>query len=267
MIIKKVICLGIGSNSFGKLNTVSFAVETEADWILIDCGPDTPRQVQGAGIPFEKIKTVILTHSHMDHCLGLPYLMFGRHLSLMSKFKSGEETPDLCIVSEDSLWENILGIVKSLHPEIPKLTYGTKHIEITSSAAIEINNIKLETVRTEHTVSSFGVKLSDKNGIAFAYSSDTIPSNSFEELAKGSNCVVVEGMVPEEASMFAKATKHSTVTEAGEAAKRINCQATYLAHLRPIYFDRINELEEMASSAAGFPVRFPKEGETILENK
>ncbi|MCK4790119.1 MAG: MBL fold metallo-hydrolase [Desulfobacteraceae bacterium] len=266
MAIKKVVCFGIGSNSFGNLNTVSFGVLTDRGWILIDCGPDIPRQVKKAGIGFDEIVTVILTHSHMDHCLGLPYLLFGRNLALMPKAKANEKISAIQIVSEKWLWTRLWELFRALHPNVSSLVYKCKHLalDIKDHVDIAVGAAHLQSVQTLHSVRSYGIKIVDSEGVSFAYSGDSRPSHAFEDLATHATCVVLEGMVPEEASGFAKTTKHSTATEAGEAASRIGCPNTYMAHLRPQYLERKADLEREASDIAGFHVRYPVEGETIL---
>ncbi len=43
--------------------------------ILIDCGENTQRQLRIANIPVTKVSTILITHFHGDHVLGLPGLL------------------------------------------------------------------------------------------------------------------------------------------------------------------------------------------------
>lgn len=111
--MKKLTFLGMASNSFTSLNTCSFTLEFENKTLLLtDCGPDTPRQIYKAGLKFYDIKTVILTHSHLDHVLGVPYLLFGRNLEILAKSKTEEilldENKLLTVISTKELFDNIL---------------------------------------------------------------------------------------------------------------------------------------------------------------
>ncbi|HYO89285.1 MAG TPA: MBL fold metallo-hydrolase, partial [Candidatus Limnocylindrales bacterium] len=38
---------------------------------LIDCGEGTQRQILRSGIGFKRLNHILLTHSHLDHVLGL----------------------------------------------------------------------------------------------------------------------------------------------------------------------------------------------------
>jgi ribonuclease Z len=42
---------------------------------LIDCGEGTQRQILRSGLGFRQLNTILLTHSHLDHVLGLGGLM------------------------------------------------------------------------------------------------------------------------------------------------------------------------------------------------
>ena len=36
--------------------------------LLLDCGPQTPNQVQAAGLDLPRLRHVLVTHQHPDHC-------------------------------------------------------------------------------------------------------------------------------------------------------------------------------------------------------
>jgi len=266
MAIQKIICFGFGSNSFEMLNTVSFGVQTSKGWILIDCGPDTPRQIRRAGISFEDIITVVISHSHMDHCLGLPYLIFGRNLELLPKIKAGKKTTNLQVVSQKRVFKELSNLFSTLHPDVTKLSFEISHTDIKSDGDISVvfDAAYIKTIKTEHTVESYGVKIFDTSGISFTYSSDTLPLEAFVKFAKGSTVLALEGMVPQTDTIFAQKTKHSTLTQAAELAKKIGCDKTFLVHLRPKYIKEIQQLENRASEIAGFPISYPKDQEVMF---
>lgn len=53
---------------------------------LIDCGEGTQRQILRSGIGFKKLNRILITHSHLDHILGLAGL-----LSTLLRWESLEE--------------------------------------------------------------------------------------------------------------------------------------------------------------------------------
>jgi ribonuclease Z len=53
---------------------------------LVDCGEGTQRQILRSGIGFKRLNRILLTHSHLDHILGL-----GGLLSTFARWESIEE--------------------------------------------------------------------------------------------------------------------------------------------------------------------------------
>src|SRR5690242_18796126 len=72
---------------------------------LIDCGEGTQRQILRSGVGFKRLNTILLTHSHLDHILGLG--------GLISTFASWEE------MSEIDIWGG-----KPTLDRVQKLLYG-----------------------------------------------------------------------------------------------------------------------------------------------
>ena len=74
--MKKLIFLGTASavayegheNSF-------FVLEGDSSAVLIDCAARPLRRLQEAGIHFDAVNDLIITHFHPDHVSGLPNLL------------------------------------------------------------------------------------------------------------------------------------------------------------------------------------------------
>lgn len=67
----------------------SQAILAGEDRFLVDCGEGTQRQILRSGIGFKKLNRILLTHSHLDHILGLG--------GLVSTFTRWESMDDLHI--------------------------------------------------------------------------------------------------------------------------------------------------------------------------
>lgn len=72
---------------------------------LIDCGEGTQRQILRSGVGFKRLNRILLTHSHLDHMLGLG--------GLVSTFASWED------VAELEIWGG-----KPTLDRVQKLLYG-----------------------------------------------------------------------------------------------------------------------------------------------
>lgn len=257
--MKKIVFLGIGSNSFGALSTSSIGVNLSATWLLIDCGPDIPRQLRKAGIQFLNVSTLVVTHRHLDHCLGIPYLLFGRNLEALA-LKA--ETPSkLTIVCERDLFDQIITLFQFCHPDVPKFAYELQHEEIRRfcDESVTYDSHSLRFTLVNHAVPTYACRISAPDGTALAYSSDTLPTDSFSELAKGATVLVHEAMFPAGDAAGIK-TKHSTAAEAGEVARTIKPKRGFLIHLLPVKFKDRADFERQASEISGVRMEYPEEG-------
>ena len=63
-------------------------VRTGRQRFLIDCGEGTQRQLLKSGVGYRKLTSVLLTHAHLDHILGLPGLV-----STLSLFDTPMDEP------------------------------------------------------------------------------------------------------------------------------------------------------------------------------
>ncbi len=70
---KKVVVLGTASQvPSTKRNHVGLFLRWEKEDILFDPGEGTQRQLISFKVPINRIKKIIISHFHGDHCLGLP---------------------------------------------------------------------------------------------------------------------------------------------------------------------------------------------------
>lgn len=266
--MKNITFLGIASNSFAELNTCSFILELDnTNLLLTDCGPDIPRQVYKKGFKFYPIKTIILTHSHLDHVLGLPYLLFGRNLEILTKKKAGEALPEtdaeLTIISEKGLFDKLLDFFSFCHPEV-KLQYEIRHVEIReyTSTQYAISENQVQFFEVNHAVTTYGFKIWDPNK-SIAYSSDTLPIENFAEGCKGVDILIYECMMPSTETTISQTTKHSTPKHVIEMVNKINPKAGFLMHIQPLYFSQKENFEQEIFEGTGMALKYPKEGETI----
>jgi len=263
--MEKLVFLGIGSNSFEALNTSSFALKLEEQkWLLVDCGPDTPRQVTKATIPFLDINYIVITHRHLDHSLGLPYFVFGRNLERLARLRQAPNfvPSKLCIVAEREVWDGLWGLFRLAHPDVKSLGFDIEFTEISSFLAAPQNfaNVKLQTFEMIHTVPTYGFIIWSDDQKILAYSADTLPSENFIEAASGSKVLIHEAMIPASETAFSNNAKHSTAVQAGDAVAKIHPAQAFLMHLRPAFLNKRSILEKEASEIAGMQVIYPDEG-------
>ncbi|HCC43099.1 MAG: hypothetical protein CMP89_03710 [Gammaproteobacteria bacterium] len=95
--------LGCGSAYAKTLNQNNLLITKGEDHLLIDCGTTCVRVLDQSGIPLEKIRNYLITHSHADHIGGLEEVQLsGRYIF--------NQRPCMVITDEyeNILWEQSL---------------------------------------------------------------------------------------------------------------------------------------------------------------
>jgi len=267
--MEKLVFLGIASNSFENLNTSAFAIEHDKGrWILVDCGPDIPRQLIKCGISFVDVEYIILTHRHLDHCLSLPYFVFGRYIETQVRASKNCDfvASNLTIIAETDVWERLQGLLRFAYPDIHSFGFSIEHLDIKSflDGVRELtNNISLKTFAMNHTVPAYGFIMWNRAQKKLAYSTDTLPCPEFIDAASEVDLLIHEAMVPASEVTFSNSAKHSTASQAGTVISTVRPRIAFLMHIRPSFWKRRLDLEKEASDAAGMQVRYPDEGLTL----
>lgn len=70
----RLIMLGVsgGPPIFKGSAKPAIALEVAGDFYLVDCGYQTPTQIVEAGLTFDNLRGIFITHNHLDHTSGLP---------------------------------------------------------------------------------------------------------------------------------------------------------------------------------------------------
>lgn len=98
-------------------NLSSIALKFGSEIIIFDCGEDIQRAFNAASLKFNKPLTILITHFHGDHIIGLPGLLF--------RFGLGERTEPVSLYGPRNLFlylythRKILG----LNPKYPVNVY------------------------------------------------------------------------------------------------------------------------------------------------
>lgn len=87
----KIIMLGTGSGSSIKFYNACFALQKGNEYMLIDGGGgiNILDQLNKANIPIKSIKNIFVTHNHIDHIIGIIWII--RKFALMMLFENYDE--------------------------------------------------------------------------------------------------------------------------------------------------------------------------------
>ena len=259
--------------------------------LLIDCGEGTQIAIKEKGWSFKPIDVICFTHYHGDHISGLPGLLLtmgnaDRTEPLTLVGPRGLErvvnalrviAPELPfpikyveITEPEQTFEMNGYRLKAFRVNHNVLCYGYT-MEVDRAGKFDVERAtaaqipqrywgvlqKGETVETEgQTYTPDMVLGPQRKGIKLTYCTDTRPTDSIRNNAKGSDLFICEGMYGEkDKQKKAKEYKHMTFYEAASLAKEADVGELWLTHYSPSltrpeeYMDDVREIFPRAIAA------------------
>ncbi len=260
------------------------ALRRDGELFLFDCGEGTQRQMMHVGLGFNRPMTIMISHLHGDHVLGLPGLLqtmsslvrdkpldlYGpegisgylgslrRTLAFAANFpvrvaelKPGQE------ISKNSY---SIKTTKALH-DITCLAYaivetdrpGRFHPDKAKRLGIPEGPLwkQLQTgkeVKVEgKTVEPRQVMEEPRPGLKIVYAIDTRPCDEVKALAKEADLLIHDGGFAEDRRDKAKEYFHSTAREAARVAKAARVRKLALVHISAVTRDDSILLKEAKS--------------------
>jgi ribonuclease BN (tRNA processing enzyme) len=252
----KIKVLGCSGAEFPGRNPPSFLLD---DKILFDAGSlthvlDVKDQL--------KIKYIFITHAHLDHITGIPFLaeniIFVRQwhpihiIGIPPVVKAIRKN-----IFNGSIWPDFAAIPNSRKPIL-------KFVKLKIGQSIELNGYSITPYQVNHSVPATGYLVEDQRGRRFFYTGDTGPFDAtWEKIgAKKIHCLIIEVSFPNRMGNIAIRTGHLTprllkkeLLKMKQMPRRI-----YITHLKPQYFKVIkNEVQRLRIKN----LRLLRDGETI----
>ena len=186
--------------------------------VMVDCVGNPLLRLEQAGVDFNRLTDLILTHFHPDHVSGVPLL-------LMNMWLMGRRTP-LNIYGLHYTLDRVEGLMGYYAwdewPDFfPVAFYRLPAGEMTSLLDCADFTIYCSTVR--HLLPTIGLRVEFKRSRkVMAYSCDTEPCAQVVRLAEGANVLIHEAAGVHRG--------HSSAAQAGEIASQAEVDSLYLIH-------------------------------------
>ena len=157
---------------------------------LLDCAEGAQMQIRRNKVPLMKINHIFISHLHGDHYLGLPGLLFTKHLLGRTKKLHVYSPPGLREIIE--LQYRISELKPSFEIEYHVIEKGDKLI-------FEDNHMKVFTLEMKHRIPTFGFlfveKEKERNIIKRKITKHQIPVEEIPRIKKGADFVTKQGDV------------------------------------------------------------------------
>ena len=241
----KLTILGTGNAAVSECYNTCFVLSDKEEYFLVDAGGGNRilKLLKDAGIELEDIHNIFVTHEHIDHVLGVIWLirMIGQRMN------QGKYEGDLRIYCHQELAEKIQTIASlTIQKKVCRhMGERIQFVKVESGEQREIMGCTLTFFDIASTkAKQFGFTMKLKNGGKFTCVGDEPYNEANYEYVKGSSWLLHEAFcLYAEADKFKPYEKHhSTVKEACQLAEELGVPNLLLYHTEETHLKERKEL-------------------------
>ena len=222
-----ILILGSGTSvPLANRASPSVAISVEGRLILLDIGPGTMRQLAIAGLKYQDIDYIVISHFHPDHTADLIHFFFATRYPPVL-----EERKPFTIIAPKG-FDQFLELLKKPYGrwlDLPERLMSTEELKTGAKDSREFDGFTIYSAPVNHTPQSLGFRIEDNSGKSIAYSGDTGYCEGIVELARGADLLILECSFPDEEAIAG----HLTPSEAGDIATRAGAKKLLLTHFYP----------------------------------
>lgn len=224
----KITVIGSSGSTFPGNNLPAFLLD---DFMLLDAGT--------IGIVLDnaaqrKISHILITHAHLDHINGIPFLVdniindkYQNQISVISVKDVLSEMKKN--IFNNKIWPDFSAIPNKRKPIL-------RYQEIKTIGYLQIRDYKIFATRVTHAVAAYGYIIEDQNANAVVYTGDTGPTEKLWKRMSSHNvrALIVEVSFPNSMNKLAIETGHLTpALLEGELRKMIKLpEKIYVSHIK-----------------------------------
>lgn len=209
-------------------NAPAFLVRHGIHNYLVDCGGGVCHQLMKVGVPPALLDYIFLTHTHIDHCVEFPSLVFGAYLT-------GKEGsfhlfgPQGTAHFSASLFDHTYDFAIPMMRKLRKKEISVISAEVEKGLVCRINEVTVEAVPVEHGFPTLAYRFS-AGGKSVVFSGDTAVCDNLIEIGRNADVLVLECSFPEDAG--AK-PGHLIPSQVAQVARMCAPGLILLVHLFP----------------------------------
>jgi ribonuclease BN (tRNA processing enzyme) len=230
-----VLVLGSAGSEGPGLNPPAFLID---DFLLLDAGTvalSLDREAQC------RITHIFLTHAHMDHIKGIPFLV-DNLVSMGSTcrviIQSGREViSDLRKnIFNNRIWPDFTAIPDEKNPVM-------QYRQISTRQTVNVGNYRIQASRVNHAVPAYGYIIDDPSNGSLVYTGDTGPTDAIWKRMHNHNVktLIIEVSFPDEMVDLALTSGHLTPSLLAQEIGKMQKvpEKIYISHLKPYYRQQI----------------------------
>lgn len=228
-----LIMLGTGNASVLDCYNSCFILTENNNHILVDGGGGSAifKQLNKVGIDWKQIRNIIVTHKHLDHLMGILWIvrMYCQHIN------RDEHSGTLHIYSHDEVIFLIKDFIKKFleKKDYELLNKSLFLVEVTDDENITINNNNITFFDIKsNKAKQYGFRINYEKDKILTCCGDEPFNNENKKHVKNSNWLIHEAfcLKSEEKEFKAYQKNHSTVTDACKIAEKLNIKNLVLYH-------------------------------------
>lgn len=208
-------------------DNTSILIDIGNQLILVDCSGNPIGKILKLGYRLDHLQLILITHLHIDHCYGLPALLF--HLFLEGRSRSIHLAAP---AEEFSSLERQLEAYE-VYPSVRSYSVSPIQIPLTEGFILfDSSEVSVQAFPVDHSRASRAYKIIEKpTGYNVVISGDTRPSPGLSRFANKTNLLIHESTYLDDQRDRAHEYGHSTALDAGRAAHESQAHRLALVHL------------------------------------
>jgi ribonuclease BN (tRNA processing enzyme) len=210
------------------------AVSAGNELFAFDLGPGALHAMAAAGLPWDRLERVFITHFHTDHIGDIGSLLFAFNIPDVNR------ADPLALCGPPGIKKLYSNLVAAYGDWLVPKRYEL-FVEESFGEPIEGAMWRVETARAEHSQPAFAYRF-EADGASMVYSGDTDYSDPLIRLASECDLLILECSYPNEIEV----SGHLNPRKAGEMALNSGCRKLALTHIYPVCdkYDMVAECKQ-----------------------